>query len=196
MIDPSRVAAARSQLDAITQSSGTHAAGRPAGGEPADFAPAALAGLASTIGLGDVLYPGRDGKARRARMAQIARQQVIAQTAAARGAARKRVPPAGPAADPPAGEAAGEGVREGAAAGDLDRALLPAVDDVIAAAAVDDVIAAAVHALTAVIDSGAIVGSEVVGTHFLGIHRAAGHGDDGHHASSRGHDGSTPCRPS
>ncbi len=197
VIDASRMAAARSQLDAITQSSGTHAAGRPADREPADrepadSAPVALAGLASAIGLGDVLYPGRDGKARRARMAQIARQQVIAQTAAARGAARERVPPAGPAADPPTGEAAGEAagelVREGVA-GDLDPALLPAMDDAIAAAAMDDVIAAAVHALTAVIDSGAIVGSEVVGTHFLGINRAASHGDDGHHASSQGHDG-------
>ena len=177
----SRVAAARSQLDAVTHSSGAHAAGRPAGRpadrDPADFAPVAQPGLASAIGLGDVLYPGRDGKARRARMAQIARQQVIA-TAAARGAARERVPPAGLAADPLAaslpltrwpltrwpltrwpltrwpGDGRGIGPR-GRRRGKSGPGLAPAMDDVIAVA---------VHALTAVIDSSAIVGSEVVGT--------------------------------
>ena len=52
ILDSSRVAAARSRLDAITQSSG----------RPADSAQAALGGLACAIGLGGVLYPaGRAG---------------------------------------------------------------------------------------------------------------------------------------
>lgn len=75
VIDPSRVDAARSRLDAAAESS------RP----PDDLAQAALAGLASAIGLGAVLYPGRDGRIRRARLAQIARQQVIANAAARTG---------------------------------------------------------------------------------------------------------------
>ena len=49
---------------------------RRRGADP-DPAQVALAGLASAIGLGDVLYPGREGRAQRARMARIARQQVI-----------------------------------------------------------------------------------------------------------------------
>ena len=75
VIDPSRVDAARSRLDAAAESS------RP----PDDLAQAALAGLASAIGLGAVLYPGRDGRIRRARLAQIAQQQVIAHAAARTG---------------------------------------------------------------------------------------------------------------
>jgi hypothetical protein len=72
VIDASRVAAARSRLDAVTQSARAPADGAQSAGAPADLAPVALAGLASAIGLGDVLYRGRDGRAPRARMAQIA----------------------------------------------------------------------------------------------------------------------------
>jgi hypothetical protein len=118
--DASRVAAARSRLDAVTRASG------PAAGP----APVALAGLASAIGLGDVLYPRRDGRPARTRMAQLAREQVIAQ-----------------------------------AKGGTDPALRPAMEEIIAAS---------MHALTAVIEGGAVVGSDVVGTHFLGIHRTDG----------------------
>ena len=77
--DTSRAAAARSRLDAATQSRGA----------PAVPAQAALAGLARAIGLGGVVYPGRDGQPRRARMAEIARQQVIAHRAAGPGVASR-----------------------------------------------------------------------------------------------------------
>jgi hypothetical protein len=169
--DPSRVAAARSRLDAVTRSAGASAGGPPAdgappagapAGPPAELAQTALAGLASAIGLGDVLYPGREGRAPRTRMAQIARQQVIAQATAARELARD--------------SAAGEGP---------EPVLLPAMEEVIAAS---------VHALTAVIENGAVVASEVVGTHLGGIHLpgahgAAGHGGEGHQAGSHGDGG-------
>ncbi len=172
----SRVAAARSRLDAVTRTSGT-----PAGGPPAEPAQTALAGLASAIGLGDVLYPGREGRARRTRMAQIARQQVIAQATAARGSGIAQMPPAGPATGP----AAREPLRDSAAEGGPAPALLPAMDEVVAAT---------VHALTAVIDNGAIVASEVVGTnvggiHLPGAHGAAGHGGEGNHAGGHGDGG-------
>ena len=72
----SRAAAARSRLDAATQP----------GAGPAGPAQVALAGLARATGLGGVVYPGRDGQARRARLAEIARQQVIAHSAAGPGA--------------------------------------------------------------------------------------------------------------
>ena len=117
--DASRVTVARSRLDAVTQSSGPRSDPGPA--------QAALAGLASAIGLGDVLYPGREGRAQRTRMAHIARRQVIAQATA------------GP-------------------------------DSLLA---LEGVIAATVHALTAVIEDGAIVASEVVGTRVGGIHLPA-----------------------
>ena len=89
VIDASRADAARSRLDAVTQSAGPPVTGpeytgpQPAGPQ-SDPAQAALAGLASTIGLGDVLYPGREGRARRARMAQIAGHQVSPRPARAR----------------------------------------------------------------------------------------------------------------
>ena len=73
VLDSSRVAAARSRLDAIAQSSGP----------PADSAQAALGGLACAIGLGGVLYPGLPGRDRRARLAGIARQEVMAHATAA-----------------------------------------------------------------------------------------------------------------
>jgi Golgi phosphoprotein 3 (GPP34) len=172
----SRVAVARSRLDAITRASGT-----PAGGRPAEPAQTALAGLASAIGLGDVLYPGREGRAARTRMAQIARRQVIAQGTAARGSGVAQLPPAGPAAGP----AAREPLRDSAAEEGPAPALLPAMDEVVAAT---------VHALTAVIDNGAIVASEAVGTnvggiHLPGAHGAAGDGGEGHHAGGHGDGG-------
>ena len=152
--DASRAAAARSRLDAVTQSAGPPAAGPQYSGPPSSGpqpdpgpAQAALAGLASAIGLGDVLYPGREGRAQRARLAQIARQQVITNVAAS---------PASPVA-------------------------------------IGGVIAAIVHALTAVIEDGSIVASEVVGTRVGGIHLpggqdGVGHGG-GHHAGTHGDSG-------
>jgi Golgi phosphoprotein 3 (GPP34) len=59
---PDRLAEARSRIDAIA-----HAAG-----QPVDVAQAALAGLASAIGLGHVLYPGQRGQPQRARLGLIA----------------------------------------------------------------------------------------------------------------------------
>jgi hypothetical protein len=175
VIDASRAAAARSRLGAVVQSAGTPAAGTPtagspAAGAPADLAPVALAGLARAIGLGDVLYPGREGRASRARMAQIARQQVISQATAGQGTGSGRVPPAGLEAGP-AGDAAGELVRESAAGGGPGPPSLLAVEEVIAAT---------VHALTAVLEDGAVVASDVVGTRVGGIHVPGTHGTAGH----------------
>ena len=113
--DPSRAAAARSRLDAVTQSSGP----------PSGPAQAALAGLASAIGLGDMLYPGRDGRARRARMARLARQQVAGHAMAGTGSEGGRVPLAGQAAGPAAREAARELVRASAAEGARTRLCRP-----------------------------------------------------------------------
>ncbi len=175
VIDASRVATARSRLDAVVQSAGPPAFGPTSSGPTSGgpeypgpqsgpvLAQAALAGLASTIGLGDVVYPGREGRAPRARMAQIARQQVLTQVTANRGTGSGRVPPAVQVTGP--------------------ASLL----------GMDGVIAATVHALTAVIDDGAIVASEVVGTRVGGIHipgaqDAAGHGGEGHHGDG-GHAG-------
>src|SRR5580698_3610692 len=143
--DTSRAVAARSRLDAVTQPAGPPSSGPQPDPDPAQ---AALAGLASAIGLGDVLYPGREGRAQRARMAQIARQQVITNVAAG-------------AASP---------------------------------LAIQGVIAASVHALTAVIEDGSIVTSEVVGTRVGGIHipggqDGAGHSGGGHHAGTQGDSG-------
>jgi hypothetical protein len=141
-----------------------------------------------------VLYPGRAGRAQRARMAQIARQQVITHATVSRGGesgrapqARQadRAPQAGQVTGPAPRDAAGELVRESAAeAGPGPASLL----------AIEGVIAAAVHALTAVIEDGAIVASEVVGTRVGGIHvpgaqDAAGRGGEGHHAGTHGDGG-------
>ena len=209
VIDASRVAAARSRLDAVTQSAGAPASGPPTtrpeySGPQSDPYPvqAALAGLASTIGLGDVLYPGREGRAWRARMAQIARHQVITQATAGRGTGSGRVPPAGhvgrvsqagqvtgrapsDAARDAFSDAASELVRESAAEAGPGPASQPDMEGVIAAT---------VHALTAVIEDGAVVASEVVGTRVGGIHipgadGGAGHGGEGHHAGTHGDGG-------
>jgi hypothetical protein len=179
VIDTSRAAAARSRLGAAVQSAGTPVAGTP------ELAALALAGLASAVGLGDVLYPGREGRASRARMTQIARQQVSAQATAGSRARRGWVPPAGPAIGPAAGDAAGELVWESSAEQGPGPASLQAMEGVIAAI---------VHALTAVIEDGAIVGSEVVGTRVGGIqvpgaHGAAAHGGEGHHVGTHGDGG-------
>jgi hypothetical protein len=114
-------------------------------------------------------------------MARIARQQVIAQAAAARDSGIARMPSAGSATGP----AASEPLRDSAAEGGPAPAVLPAMEEVVAAT---------VHALTAVIDNGAIVASEVVGTnvggiHLPGAHGAAGDGGEGHHAGSHGDGG-------
>jgi hypothetical protein len=60
----------------------------------------------------------------------------------------------------------------------------------------EGVIAATVHALTAVIEDGSIVASEVVGTRVGGIHIPRGqngvdHGGGGHHAGTHGDGGHT-----
>ena len=60
--------------------------------------------------------------------------------------------------------------------------------------AMEGVIAATVHALTAVIEDGAVVASEVVGTRVGGIHipgaqDAAGHGGEGQHTGTHGDGG-------
>jgi hypothetical protein len=70
---PERAAGARSRLDAIAQSTGPQAT----------VGQAALGGLASAIGLGTVLYPGRAGRAQRARLGQIARWEGTADSAGA-----------------------------------------------------------------------------------------------------------------
>jgi hypothetical protein len=71
---PERLAGARSRIDAIAHSPG----------QQVDVGQAALAGLASAIGLGSVLYPGQAGDPQRARLAQIAATQTtqVARTTA------------------------------------------------------------------------------------------------------------------
>ena len=145
VIDSSRVAAARSRLDAVTQSSGPMA----------DSAQAALGGLACAIGLGGVLYPGRPGRDRRARLAGIARQEVMAHATAAISAGRGRVPPAGPPG--------GAGEPPWQAAGGLPRDAAEAGTDLAALTGVPEAIAAAVHAVTAVVESGAVISSPAPG---------------------------------
>jgi hypothetical protein len=169
----SRVAAARSRLDAITAAAGL----------PADSAQAALGGLACAIGLDGVLYPGREGRDRRARMGELARQEVITHTTAAMSIGSGRVSPARPrgGAGPAAAEAAREaaGSREGAEA-DADLAV---------AVGTQDAIAAAVHAVTAVVESGAVIGSQIMGAQGGAVHNPPGQGGDGHHGGAHGHDG-------
>ena len=168
VIDSSRHAAARSRLDAVAQSSGL----------PPGSAQAALGGLACAIGLGGVLYPGRPGRDRRARLAEIARQEVMAHATAAIRRRHGRVPPAGP----PGGS--GEPPRE--AAGDLPRDAAEADTGLAALAGTQEAIAAAVHAVTAVVESGAVISSRAPGTHGPGDHGTSRHGGDGHHAGAHG----------
>jgi Golgi phosphoprotein 3 (GPP34) len=62
--DPGRVAQARARLDAVALSSG-----------PVDSAQEAYAGLAHAVGLGALLYPGRENRPIRQRLEQIAKGQ-------------------------------------------------------------------------------------------------------------------------
>lgn len=154
----SRVGAARSRLDAITSAAGP--AATSAGGPAGDSAQAALGGLACAIGLGGVLYPGREGRDRRARMSRLARREVIAHTTAAMSIGSGHVSPAGPRGD--AGPAAG-----------------PSAD-------LQDAVAAAVHAVTAVVESGAVIGSQIMGAQGGAVHNPPGQGGDGHHGGGHG----------
>ncbi len=165
VIAASRPALARSRLDEVTESS------RP----PRDPAQAALAGLASALGLGAVLYPGREGRTRRARMAHIARQQVVAHTATRAG-----VVPAAAAAGQPGPGVARDLARESAAEAGADQALLASTEGAIAAAA---------HALTAVIEGGAAFGSRVLGAHDSGGRGPGARGGDGTHGHGGHADG-------
>ena len=122
-----------------------------------------------------MLYPGREGRTRRAGLAQIARQQVVAHTVARAGDG-DMVVPAAAAAGQPGPEAARGLSRETAAEGGADPALLASTEGAIAAAA---------HALTAVIEGGAAFGSRVLGAHDGGRHGADGHGADGHGGDGR-----------
>ena len=122
--DPSRAAAARSRLDAVTQSAGPPPPAPPGRqgrsgppGRRADPAQAALAGLASAIGLGDVLYPGREGRASRAQDGPDRPAASHHPGHGGQGTGSGRVPPAGLAAGPAAGDAAGGLDRESAAEG-------------------------------------------------------------------------------
>jgi golgi phosphoprotein 3 len=166
-----RVAEARSRLDAITA----------AAGPPADSAQAALGGLACAIGLGGALYPGREGRDRRARMGELARQEVIAHTTAAMSIGSGRGAPAGPrgGAGPAAAGAAREaaGSREGAE-GDADLAVM---------AGTQDAVAAAVHAVTAVVDSGAVIGSQIMAAQGGPVDNPPGQGGDERHGGGHGH---------
>jgi hypothetical protein len=93
--------------------------------------------------------------------------------------------PAEQVTGPARGDAAGELVRESAVEGGPGPA---------SPLAMEGVIAATVHALTAVIEDGAIVASEVVGTRVGGIHIPGGQdgadqGGRGHHAGTHGDGG-------
>jgi hypothetical protein len=140
--DPARVAQARARLDAIAWSGG-----------PAEAAQAAFAGLAHAVGLGGLLYRGRDNRQARERLKAIAEGQW---TAAAVSAA-----PAGTPADPLAG---------GAPAA-TDRAETHPAHH----AAVEAATAAAIHAsITAAIHASAAA------AHHAAAHDGGG-GGHGHH---------------
>ena len=112
-------------------------------------------GLASAIGLSTALYPGREGRTRRARMARIARQQVIAHAAARRGGGR------GPRWSPLARSLAQRIRRRPAKL--LREPGSGAGGDPALAASIEEAVAAAVHAVTAVIEGGAAFSSQVLG---------------------------------
>jgi Golgi phosphoprotein 3 (GPP34) len=69
--DSGRVADARARLDAIALSSG-----------PVDITQAAYGGLAHAAGLPGMLYPGRDGRQARKRLAEVAKGNYAASAAA------------------------------------------------------------------------------------------------------------------
>jgi hypothetical protein len=134
---PERAAAARSRLDAITQSTGPQV----------DVGQAAFGGLASAIGLGHVLYPGRPGRSLRARLIQIARWEPAAHTTSAAAA--------GSAA---AGSAAAGSAATGSARTDSAGAMSAATS-------------AAVHAATSAVVNGAhSVAADSADLHSSGLH--------------------------
>ena len=175
VIDASRAAAARSRLGAVVQSAGTPAAGTPTAGSPA-------AGRRPTSprwpwpawpvrsGWATCSTPaGRDGP----RGHGWPRSPGSKSSARPR---RARAPGAAGCLRPGwrlarAGDAAGELVRESAAGGGPGPPSLLAMEEVIAAT---------VHALTAVLEDGAVVASDVVGTRVGGIHVPGAHGAAGH----------------
>jgi Golgi phosphoprotein 3 (GPP34) len=126
--DAGRLAEARARLDAAARSAG-----------PVDPAQAAYAGLAHAIGLGKVAYPGRDNRAVRSRLEQIA----------------KGKPPAA-AADGPgnaAGSATAASAEAASAAGDVaasadDQAAIQAAVQAVVHAAVTAAVSATVNAAT------------------------------------------------
>jgi hypothetical protein len=148
---PERLAAARSRIDAIARSPG----------EPLDVGQVALAGLASAIGLGSVLYPGRAGQPRRERLIQIAAAQTTrAARTASIGSPRGSSPgAAGPAQDVAADAAASAATR----------------------AAVSSATSAAVYAATSAAVNGAQSaggrGPAPLGAGGYGIGGFGGHGD-------------------
>ncbi len=154
ILDSSRVAAARSRLDAITQSSG----------RAADSAQAALGGLACAIGLGGLLYPGQ---ARPGPAGQDGRDRAAGSHGARdRGHqhGRSRVPP-------------GLGRRRRQLANRPGRQprTCPGTPP-----------PRRVHAVTAVVESGAVISSPAPGTHGPGDHGTPHDGGDGHHAGAHG----------
>jgi hypothetical protein len=119
-------------------------------------------------------------------MARIARQQVITKARAGRGTGGGRVPPAGLVTGRAAGPVTGRASRDADGDGELTRESAGEGDrDPASQLALEEVIAATVHALTAVMEDGAIVASEVAGTrvggiHIPGAHGATDHGGEGH----------------
>jgi hypothetical protein len=102
---PDSAAAARARLDAVAQSAGPRV----------DIGQAAFGGLASAIGLGHVLYPGRPGRTLRARLVQTARWDPAVNAATEAAEAHEAVPAATSAAVHAATSAAVNGARSVAA---------------------------------------------------------------------------------
>ena len=162
--DTSRVAVARSRLDAATEpagplrrraalswAAGLRVAGHRLAGRPRPGGPG-RPGQRDRAGRGDLPRPGGAGLTGQDGSDRPAAGHLPGR--GGRGAGTGQVPP-GPASP----------------------------------LAMEGVIAATVHALTAVIEDGSIVASEVVGTRVGGIHLpgaqdAAGHGGEGHHAGT------------
>ena len=140
--DPARVARARARLDAVAQSGG-----------PVEVTQAAFAGLAHAVGLGGLVYRGREYRRARGRLRAIAEGDW---TAAAVSAAPDRAP-----ADPLAGGAL--------------IAADPAVLHAPHPAAVEAAAAAAIHASVA-----AAVHASVAAAHHAAAHDGGG-GGHGHH---------------
>ena len=162
--DTSRAAAARSRLDAATQPAGPPAAGAAQLGRSTPGRRPPAAARPRPGG------PGRPGQRDRAGRGDLPRPGG-AGLAGPDGSDR-------PAASHHQAGSTGTGAGAGPAS----------------PVAMEGVIAATVHALTAVIEDGSIVASEVVGTRVGGIHIPgaqddAGHGGEGHHAGTHGDGG-------